>query len=75
MTIPLELQMHATVRAHPEQLHAAAMQTKPRFHFLDRLAHPRFEIERVQSMEEEQTGNQRIVTQFIDHRHPAGPES
>jgi hypothetical protein len=41
--------------------------------FLQRIPHPRFEIERMKPMNEEETGNQFVPAKLIDHRLTGGP--
>ena len=67
MAIALEFQMDPPFRVYAEQLDAAAMQAETRFHFLDGIAHPRFEIKRMEPMQEEQTGNDLVAAEFVDH--------
>ena len=49
------------------------MLRQTRTNFLQGITHARFEIEGMQSMHEQQTGNQFIATELIDHRLPGGP--
>ena len=66
MTIPLEPDAHSALFGHLDQFNAPAMQAEPRSHRFKRIADSRFQSERMQSVQEENTGHELITSQFLD---------
>ena len=66
MAVSSQPQFDHAVRRHADEIDIAAMQTETRFDRLKRAAHSRFQIERMQAVQNQKIRNQRIVRQTID---------
>ena len=58
-----------------EQLDVAAVGLQVRAHLVERLAHPRLEVDRVEAVDEQQARDDAVLDQPLADRRPAAPAS
>ena len=68
MAISLQLQPHASFGRDAKKFHASTMQAETRFYFLKRTAHSSLEVERMQSVQEQQVRHEPVLRKFVDQR-------